>query len=98
MQKAELTKEQYTKPKYLAEFFIKLWQDSGGRTAGIAVCLSQDNCYHAHMALYGNTTTLKAVSDVLFQSHVEPQLGGKEQLKAYLLKEGDFAEKGEHRG
>ena len=96
MQKAELTKEQYTKPKYLADFFIKLWQDSGkGRTAGIAVCLSQDNCYHAHMALYGNTTTLKAVSDVLFQSHVEPQLGGKEQLKAYLLKEGDFAEKGE---
>ena len=96
MQKAELTKEQYTNPKYLADFFIKLWQDSGkGRTAGIAVCLSQDNCYHAHMALYGNTTTLKAVSDVLFQSHVEPQLGGKEQLKAYLLKEGKFAEKGE---
>lgn len=96
MQNAGLTKEQYTNPEYLADFFIKLWQDSGkGRTAGIAVCLSQDNCYHAHMALYGNTTTLKAVSDVLFQSHVEPQMGGKDQLKAYLLKEGDYAEKGE---
>ena len=85
MQKAGLTKEQYTKPKYLADFFIKLWQDSGkGRTAGIAVCISQDNCYHAHMALYGNTTTLKAVSDVLFQSHVEPKKANKYYIRWVL--------------
>lgn len=96
MEKAGLTKEEYENPEYLAEHFIKLWENSGkGREAGIAVCVSNDNCYHAHIACYGNTTTLKKVSDVLFQSHIEPQLGGKEQLKTYLLKEGEYEEKGE---
>lgn len=96
MVKAGLTKEQYKNPEYLADFFISLWENSGkGRKAGIAVCVSKNGCYHCHMACYGNTTTLKKVSDVLYQSHVEPQLGGKEQLKAYLLKEGKYEEKGE---
>lgn len=96
MVKAGLTKEQYENPEYLADFFISLWENSGkGRKAGIVVCVSLDNCYHCHIACYGNTTTLKKVSDVLFQSHIEPQLGGKEQLKAYILKEGKYAEKGE---
>lgn len=96
MEKAGLTKEQYENPEYLAEHFVNLWENSGsGRNAGIAVCVSNNGCYHAHIACYGNTTTLKKVSDILFQSHIEPQLGGKEQLKAYLLKEGEYAEKGE---
>lgn len=96
MVKAGLTKEQYKNPEYLADFFISLWENSGkGRKAGIAVCVSKNGCYHCHMACYGNTTTLKKVSDVLYQSHIEPQLGGKEQLKAYLLKEGKYEEKGE---
>ena len=96
MVKAGLTKEQYENPEYLADFFISLWENSGkGRKAGIAVCVSKDGCYHCHIACYGNTTTLKKVSDVLFQSHIEPQLGGKEKLKAYLNKEGKFEEKGE---
>lgn len=96
MEKAGLCKEEYENPEYLAEYFINLWENSGkGRKAGIAVCVSNDGCYHAHIACYGNTTTLKAVSDVLFQSHIEPQLGGKDALKSYILKEGKHAEKGE---
>lgn len=93
---AGLTKEQYLNPEYIADYFIGLWVNSGtDRKAGIVVCKSAQGLYHCHMACYGNTTTLKKVSDILFQSHVEPQFGGKEQLKAYLLKEGEFAEKGE---
>lgn len=76
MVKAGLSKEEYEKPENLADYFISLWEKSGkGRKAGIAVCVSNDGCYHCHIACYGNTTTLKKVSDVLFQSHIEPQLG-----------------------
>jgi len=96
MVKAGLKKEEYEIPEYLAEFFISHWEKSGAnRKAGIAVCLSKEGLYHAHIACYGNTTTLKKVSDVLFQSHIEPQLGGKSHLREYLLKEGNYAEKGE---
>lgn len=96
MLSAKLTEEEIQNPEHVGEFFIKSWEESGaGRKAGIVVCVSADGCYHCHIACYGNTTTLKKVSDVLYQSHIEPQLGGKEQLKAYLLKEGKYAEKGE---
>jgi hypothetical protein len=96
MIKAGLTEEQYRNPEVVAGFFQDLWESSGkDRKAGIVVCMSQQGLYHCHMACYGNTTTLKKVAEILFDSHVEPQLGGKEQLKAYLLKEGEFAEKGE---
>ncbi len=96
MEDAGLTKEQYENPEYLAEFFISLWEKSGkGRKAGIAVCESENGCYHCHIACYGNSTTLKHVSDKLFQSHIEPQLAGKKELTNYLLKEGKYAEKGE---
>lgn len=96
MEKMGLAEGQYKDPEYLAEYLTALWENSGkSRTCAVAVCTSADGLYHAHMALYGNTTTLKAVSDILFQSHVEPQLGGKEQLQNYLLKQGEYAEKGE---
>ena len=96
MIKAGLDEKDYENPEFLADYFINAWESSGtGRKAGIAVCISADGCYHAHIACYGNTTTLKKVSDTLFQAHIEPQLGGKDQLKSYLLKEGKFAEKGE---
>lgn len=96
MEKAGLTEKQYKNPEYLADYFIKLWEQSGkSRTAGISVCVSKDGCYHAHMACYGNITTLKRVSEILYNAHVEPQLAGKEKLSAYLLKEGEYAEKGE---
>lgn len=96
MEKLGLTKEQYENPEYLADYLCELWETSGtGRKAGVAVCVSLKGLYHAHVACYGNTTTLKKVSDIFSQSHVEPQLGGKEALKSYLLKEGEYAEKGE---
>lgn len=96
MQAAGLSKEQYGKPECLAEHFINLWENSGkGRKAGIVVCLSEEQCYHAHIACYGNTTTLKKVADILYGSHIEPQIAGKERLTAYLKKEGEFEEKGE---
>lgn len=91
-----LSEEQYKDPEFLATYLTSLWNNSGkGRKSAVAVCLSHNGLYHAHMALYGNTTTLKKVADILFQSHVEPQLGGKEQLQNYLLKQGEYAEKGE---
>lgn len=96
MEKAGLKREEYEEPEYLADYFIDIWENSGkGRKAGIAVCVSLDGCYHCHIACYGNTTTLKKVSDVLFQTHIEPQLGGKDALKKYLLKEKEYEEKGE---
>jgi hypothetical protein len=96
MEKAGLTREQYENPEFLSDYFTHLWESSGkDRKAGIAVCVSSSGVYHAHIACYGNTTTLKAVSDILFQSHIEPQLGGKKDLTSYLLKEGKYAEKGE---
>lgn len=96
MVNAGLTQEQYKVPEIVAKHFIGLWENSGkDRQAGIVVCVSEKGLYHCHMACYGNTTTLKKVAEILFGSHVEPLMGSKEQLKAYLLKEGQFAEKGE---
>lgn len=96
MKKAGLSEEEYKDPEILALTFLAKWESSGkGRTAGISICESAEGCYHAHMACYGNSTTLKNVSKILCDSHTEPQLGGKEQLTAYLLKEGKYAEKGE---
>lgn len=96
MEKAGLTKEEYENPEYLAEVLTNAWNDSGkNRTSGIAVCISEKGLYHAHMALYGNTTTLSNVSKIMFNSHVEPQLGGKKELTDYLTKKGKYAEKDE---
>ena len=97
MEKSGLSEENYKNPEQLADFLIKTWEKSGAnRTAGVAVCISGKNqVYHAHIALYGNTTTLKNVSTILFDSHIEPQLGGKEKLKSYLQKEPPYDEKGE---
>ena len=97
MRKAGLTEEQYKQPEYLAEVFTNIWVNSGkGRKCGIVVCVSKDGLYHAHMALYSNnSTTLKNVSNILFNSHTEPQLSGKAELTAYLSKSGQYAEKGE---
>ena len=97
MERSGLTKEEYENPEILANHFISLWENSGkNRSAGIAICVSDKGLYHAHMACYGNTTTLKKVSEILFNSHVEPQLGGKAELKGYLEKSGKYEEKGEH--
>lgn len=96
MEKAGLEKKQYESPEYVAEHFIRLWEESGKqRKAAIAVCVSSTGCYHCHIACYGNTTTLKKVAKTLCDAHVEPQLGGKKALTDYICKEGKYAEKGE---
>ena len=96
MTNMNMTETDYKNPEFLADFLTHKWNESGkGRTSAVAVCMSADGCYHAHMALYGNTTTLSNVAKLLNDSHVEPQLGGKAQLQAYLLKQGKYAEKGE---
>lgn len=96
MIKAGLSEEQYKNPQEVAFYFLNRWINSGkDREAGIAICLSENGCYHAHMACYGNATTLKNVAKILHDAHVEPQAGRKEQLRAYLLKEGKYEEKGE---
>lgn len=92
-----LDKEQYENPEFLASYLIERWEGSGAeRKAGVAVCVSAKGLYHAHIACYGRTTTLKRVSEILGNAHIEPQLGSKLELTNYLLKEGKYAEKGEH--
>lgn len=96
MQKMGLAEEDYKDPEYLADHLRGLWDNSGkGRTSAVAVCESADGLYHAHMALYGNTTTLNNAAKILCQSHVEPQYGGKQALSGYFSKTGIYAEKGE---
>ena len=94
---AGMAEEFYKNPELLAQYLIETWEASGkNRKAGVAICVSAKGVYHAHVALYGNTTTLKRVSDIMFSAHIEPQLGTKAELTAYLNKEGKYAEKGEH--
>lgn len=96
MKKMELSQEEYENPEILAKFLINTWEKSGkGRSAGVAVCKSADGLYHAHIALYGNTTTLSNVAKIMFDSHIEPQMGKKEALKKYLQKQAPYDEKGE---
>lgn len=97
MQTLGLSEAEYMNPEYLANVLSTLWNESGkGRTCAVAVCLSKEKCYHVHLAMYSdNSTTLRQVSKILAHSHVEPQLGGKKELSAYLLKQGKYAEKGE---
>ena len=96
MKKSGLSEEEYMNPETLAQSFTGIWNESGNnRTSAIAVCESKEGLYHAHMAIYGNPTTLKNAAKILFDSHVEPQLGGKKALTAYMTKEGSSANKGE---
>jgi hypothetical protein len=95
MENAGMSEEEYMNPELVADRFLTAWEKSGtGRIGAVAVCESAQGVYHMHMVYYGNTTTLKAVSDISFQSHVEP-VKGKAQLLQYITKEGKYAEKGE---
>lgn len=90
-------KEDYLNPQWLAEKICQTWEDSKtGRKCGVTVCRSAEGLYHAHVGAYSpNSTTLKNVAKIFFNSHVELQRGNKEQLTKYLKKEGSFEEKGE---
>lgn len=90
--------QDYENPEVLAKALSFIWEDSGksgDRTCGVVVCRSKEGLYHAHIGAYGNATTLGCVAKVFGYSHTEPQLSGKKRLKEYLLKQGEFEEKGE---
>ena len=96
MKKMGLSEDEYKNPEALCDFLRNQWDESGNdRKSACAVCESADGLYHAHMALYGNSTTLRCVAKTMFQSHTEPQLGGKKELRKYLLKQPPYDEKGE---
>lgn len=95
MQTLGLSEKEYKDPETLGNYLINHWEESGkDRTAAVAVCESGQGLYLAHLALYGNSTTLQNVAKLFGQSHVEPQLGGKKQLQDYLTKES-YKEKNE---
>ena len=96
MKKAGLTAEQINDPVYVANYFLNRWTESApSRTGCVTVCKSADGLYHLHAALYGEKTTLTAVSKLMYDSHVEKCEGGKTKMMEYILKEGEYAENGE---
>lgn len=97
---AGLSKEQYTDYEYVSNFFVDRWRQSkDGRDAACVVCLSHNNgidCYHMHMVCWcSNPTTGNTVRRLLFKSHVEPVMGGRPEIKDYILKQGKYADKDE---
>ena len=91
-----LPEELYMNPKDLADKLTNIVESSGkDRICGIVVCVSADGVYHVHFVIYTNSTTIKCISELLGNAHVEIQRAGKKKLKEYLLKQGEFAEKGE---
>lgn len=96
MMRAGLTDEQIYDYDYAAKFFLNLWQTSSPtRTGCVTVCKSVDGLYHLHAALYGEKTTLASVARIMFDAHVEPCRGGKDNLMKYILKEEQYADTGE---
>lgn len=96
MKKTGLSNEQINDAKYVAKFFLDAWKNSApSRTGCISVCVSSTGVYHLHGALLGESTTVAAVAKVMFDSHIEICKGGKTKLMKYILKEDEYAEKGE---
>ena len=96
MQNMGMTEDEYNNKDYLCDFLMSHWNKSGtDRKSACVVCISANGLYHAHLALYGNSTTLRCVAKTMGDSHAEPQLGGKKALKSYLLKQPPYDEKGE---
>lgn len=90
-----IEEEQYSDPEVATKLLAERWEKEG-RTCAVAICESALQLYHAHVAAYSsNPTTLGNVSKIFGNAHVEPQLSGKKKLKAYILKEDEFEEKGE---
>lgn len=90
-----IEEEQYSDPEVAAKLLAERWEKEG-RTCAVAICDSASQLYHGHVAAYSsNPTTLGNVSKIFGNAHVEPQLSGKKKLKAYILKEDEFEEKGE---
>lgn len=97
MENAGWSSEDYKNPKWLANAIKDLWENSGrDRRCAVAICVSEAGLYHAHVAAYSKgATTFNSVRKIFYDAHIEPQLGGKKELVAYIKKEGKYAEKGE---
>lgn len=96
MKKTGLSDEQINNPEYIANFFLDTWKNSSpSRTGCISVCVSSSGIYHLHGALFGESTTETAVAKIMFDSYIEICKGGKAKMMKYILKEDEFAEKGE---
>lgn len=90
--------QEYKDPEALAKTLTQIWEQSSkknDRVCAVAVCRSANGLYHAHIAAYGNSTTLRCVAKIFGNAHTEPQLAGKEALAGYILKEPPYDEKGE---
>lgn len=93
-----LEEAQLTDYKLMAEIVSDRWADSGkGRTSASTVCKSEQDNEHMHVVAYTeNPTTLRSVSKVLGNCHVEPVLSRtKEQIYNYIMKLPPWNEKGE---
>ena len=96
LKKLGITDDRLNDYEYIADVVSNAWIDSGNnRTCAVIVCISADDVLHVHVAAYGPPTTLRYVAKTLGNAHVEPQLSGKKKLTDYLLKRGEFEEKGE---
>lgn len=83
--------------KEIVEAVREEWICSGkGRTCGAVACISASEGFHLHMGVYcASKVKWSTVVNVLGKSHVEEQRSTKAQLTKYLLKQGEFEEKGE---
>lgn len=81
----------------LVEQIREEWACSGkGRSSGATACVSADGKFHIHMGVYASSQIgFTALTNVLGKAHVMPQRGTKEELIAYIKKDGKHAEKGE---
>lgn len=83
--------------KEILEAIREDWLCSGkARTSGGVSCISPNDGYHIHLGVYCSCkVAFSTVTKVLGKAHVEKQRSTKEELTAYLRKEGKFQEKGE---
>lgn len=96
MMNAGLTDEQIYDYDYVAKFFQNLWESSSPTRKGcVSVCMSAGGVYHLHAALFGESTTLTSVAKLMYNAHVEPCKGGRDNLIKYINKEEQYADSGE---
>lgn len=83
--------------KELVEAIREEWICSGkGRTCGAVACISPNDGFHIHAGVYCNSKVLwSTVVNVFGKANVREQRSTKEELTAYLRKEGKHEEKGE---
>ena len=84
-------------PKEIVEQLKQEWiKDNPLRKGYWAYCESADGLKHVHMVLeHSGAMRFSAIKKAYPTAHLEPTRGNKQQVQAYIKKEGVFAEKGE---